>query len=69
VRNGFEVKHILKDKSIIDNSDLERRLLKKYEKIIPRTTLFDSKVLSLKDQLNLAYRFRNMEVAYDALNV
>jgi uncharacterized protein (DUF488 family) len=68
VRNGFDVKHILKDKSIIENSELEKRLLKKYEKIIPRPTLFDNKVLSLIDQLNLAYRFRNMEVAYDTLN-
>jgi len=68
VRNGFDVKHILKDKSIIDNSELEKRLLKKYEKIIPRPTLFDNKVLPLFEQLNLAYRFRNMEVAYDTLN-
>ena len=68
VRNGFYVKHILKDKSLIDNSELEKRLLKKYEKSIPKPTLFDSKVLSLIDQLNLAYRLRNMEVAYDTLN-
>jgi uncharacterized protein (DUF488 family) len=68
VRNGFDVKHILKDKSIIDNSELEKRLLKKYEKAIPKPTLFDSKVLSLIEQLNLAYRLRNMEVAYDTLN-
>lgn len=67
VRNGFDVNHILKDKSLIDNSELEKRLLRKYEKAIPKPTLFDSKVLSLIDQLNLAYRLRNMEVAYDTL--
>ncbi len=68
VRNGFEVKHILKDKSIIDNSELEKRLLKKYDKVIPKPTLFDDRVLSFTEQLNLAYKFRNKEVAYDTLN-
>ncbi|HEX2934463.1 MAG TPA: DUF488 family protein [Bacteroidales bacterium] len=68
VRNGFIVKHILKDKSVVDNSELESRLLKKYDKVIPKPTLFDSKVLSPSEQLNMAYRFRNMEVAYDTLN-
>ncbi|MCX6239098.1 MAG: DUF488 domain-containing protein [Bacteroidia bacterium] len=68
VRNGFVVRHILKDKSIIENSELEKRLLKKYDKKIPKPTLFDTKVLSEKEKLNLAYRFRNMEVAYDTLN-
>jgi uncharacterized protein (DUF488 family) len=68
VRNGFIVRHILKDKSLIDNSELELRLLKKYDKVIPKPTLFDNKVLSPIEQLNMAYRFRNMEVAYDTLN-
>ena len=68
VRNGFIVKHILKDKTIIENPDLEMRLLKKYDKNIPKPTLFDTKVLSATERLNLAYRFRNMEVAYDTLN-
>jgi len=68
VRNGFEVKHILKDKTIEDNSELEKRLLKKYDKDIPKPNLFDSRVLSLNEQLSIAYRCRNMEVAYDTLN-
>lgn len=68
VRNGFIVKHILKDKSLTDNAELEKRLLTKYDKLIPKPNLFDNKILSHVEQLNLAYRFRNMEVAYDTLN-
>ena len=58
VRNGFIVRHILKDKTIIENSELEIRLLKKYDKVIPKPTLFDTKVLSETEQLNMAYRFK-----------
>ncbi len=67
VRNGFNVDHILKDKTVISNNDLEKRLLKKYDKKIPKTSLFET--YSEIDQLNLAYRLRNMDVAYDTLNI
>jgi uncharacterized protein (DUF488 family) len=66
-RNGFDVNHILKDKTIIRNEDLEKRLLKKYDKIIPTTNLFE--VFSESDQLNLAYRLRNQDVAYNTLKI
>ncbi len=39
-RNGFIVHHILKDKSIITNEELEKILLKKYHRQIPKATLF-----------------------------
>lgn len=68
VRNGFIVRHILKDSTLIENSELEMRLLKKYDKKIPKPTLFDPVILTETEKLNLAYRFRNMEVAYDTLN-
>ena len=68
VRNGFIVRHILKDSTLIENSELEIRLLKKYDKKIPKPTLFDPVILTETEKLNLAYRFRNMEVAYDTLN-
>ena len=32
---------ILKDKTFITNDELEKRLLKKYDKQIPQTTLFE----------------------------
>lgn len=68
VRNGFVVMHILKDKTIIENSELEIRLLKKYDKKIPKPNLFDTHILSEIEKLNLAYRLRSKEVAYDTLN-
>lgn len=67
VRNGFTVDHILKDKTTISNKDLEKKLLKKYDKKIPKTNLFDS--FNGAEQLNLAYRLRNMDVAYDTLKI
>jgi len=66
VRNGFTVKHILKDKTVIDNEELEKKLLKKYDKQIPKTSLFET--VTIFDQLSLAYRLRNQEVAFDTLN-
>ena len=67
VRNGFEVEHILKDKSLIKNSELEKRLLKKYNKVIPKTDLFQ--FFTDEEQLEMAYRLRNQDVAYDTLNI
>jgi uncharacterized protein (DUF488 family) len=66
-RNGYSVHHILKDKSFITNEELEEKLLKKYVKQIPQTNLFE--VWSEKEQLQLAYRLRNKDVAYDTLNI
>jgi uncharacterized protein (DUF488 family) len=64
-RNGFEVKHILKDKTLISNADLEKKLLKKYIKQLPTSNLWES--ISKDLQLNLAYKLRNKDVAYDTL--
>ena len=66
-RNNFDVKHILKDKTYITNEKLEQRLFNKYSKQIPQNNLF-ARVTNL-DQLNIAYRLRNMDVAYNALNI
>ena len=41
VRNGFNVHHILKDKTSVTNEELEEKLLKKYVKQIPQTNLFE----------------------------
>jgi uncharacterized protein (DUF488 family) len=67
VRNGFIVHHILKDKTLVRNEELESMLIKKYDKQLPTTNLFE--VFSANDRLNLAYRLRNMDVAYDTLNI
>jgi uncharacterized protein (DUF488 family) len=61
--DGFEVKHILKDKTLKTNAQLEIQLLKKYDKKIPRSDLFDTTVTT-DDQLKVAYKLRNKEIAY-----
>jgi uncharacterized protein (DUF488 family) len=62
-KEGFDVRHILKDKSVKTNAEIESQLLKKYEKKIPQPDLFQPEV-SLEDQLEVAYRLRNKEIAF-----
>ncbi len=66
-RNGFEVSHILKDKTSVSNADLEKKLLKKYKKQLPTSNLWEN--ISPDFQLNLAYKLRNKDIAYDTLNI
>ena len=62
-KEGFIVKHILKDKTIKSNAQLENLLLKKYDKKLPKPDMFTPNV-SLEDQLDVAYQLRNKEIAY-----
>lgn len=62
-KDGFEVRHILKDKTTKTNAQLESQLLKKYEKKIPQPDMFQPNI-TLDDQLKAAYRLRNKEIAY-----
>lgn len=62
-KDGFDVKHILKDKTLKTNADLESDLLKKYEKKIPKPDMFQPDI-SRNDQLKFAYRLRNKEIAF-----
>lgn len=66
-RNNFKVMHILKDKTMVTNDELEEKLLVKYRKQLPKSNLFQ--VISDQEQLNLAYRLHNLEVAFDGLNI
>ena len=68
VRNGFSVKHILKDKTAEDNSVLEKRLLKTYDKRIPKPDLFNPVALSPIEQLDFAYQLRGHDVAYTSID-
>lgn len=61
--DGFEVKHILKDKSIKSNADLEKDLLKKFEKKLPQKSLFEPDI-TIEDQLKAAYKLKNKEIGY-----
>jgi uncharacterized protein (DUF488 family) len=65
-RNGFTVKHILKDKTAIDNSVLEKRLLRIYDNRIPKPDLFNPVELSPNEQLERAYQMRGRDVAYSS---
>jgi uncharacterized protein (DUF488 family) len=62
-KEGFEVKHILKDKTLKSNAELEKQLLKKYDKKLPKPDMFNPNI-SIDDQLKAAYRLRNKEIAF-----
>lgn len=64
-RHGFNVEHVLKDGSLINNNVLEERLIKKYHHSIPSQTLFSPAVNQL-DQIDFAYKMRGLEIAYQA---
>ncbi|MBS4028964.1 MAG: DUF488 domain-containing protein [Ignavibacteriales bacterium] len=62
-KEGLEVLHIIKDKTIKSNAQLENQLLKRYDKKLPKPTMFDPNV-TLNDQLTVAYRLKNQEIAF-----
>jgi uncharacterized protein (DUF488 family) len=62
-KDGFDVKHIMKDKTLKTNADLENQLLKKYDKRLPKPDMFNPNV-TLDDQLKEAYRLKNKEIGY-----
>ena len=62
-KDGFDVRHILKNKTLITNVELECQLLKKYEKKIPQPDMFQPNI-SKDEQLKVAYRLRNKEIAF-----
>ena len=63
VKNGFVVRHILNEATVIDNSELEKKLLEKYNKKLPKPNLFDSNI-TLEKQLVEAYRLANEKIAF-----
>ncbi len=62
-QKGFDIHHILKDKSLLSNELLEEELLQKYAKKLPRPSLFKPNIKK-KDQLKFAYQLRNKDIAY-----
>jgi uncharacterized protein (DUF488 family) len=60
--DGFNVRHILKDKTMETNAQLESRLLTKFDKQLPRPDMFTS--VTPDDRLKAAYRLRNKEIAF-----
>ena len=62
-KDGFGVQHIMKDKTVSSTSDLENLLLKKYSSKLPKPDMFQPSV-TVEDQLKVAYRLRNIEIAF-----
>lgn len=62
-KDGFDVKHIMKDKTLKSNADLENQLIKKYDKKLPKPDMFNPNV-TLDDQLKEAYRLKNKEIGF-----
>jgi hypothetical protein len=61
--DGFDVMHILKDKTLKTNLDLEKDFLKKSEKQIPQPDMFNSDI-SFEVQLKEALRLKNKEIGF-----
>jgi uncharacterized protein (DUF488 family) len=59
---GFDVRHILKDKTMETNAQLESQLLKKFDKQLPRPDMFTR--VTPDEQLKAAYRLQNKEIAF-----
>jgi hypothetical protein len=62
-KEGLDVRHILKDKLIKTNADLEEDLIKKYKRRLPQPDIFNPDI-SYQDQLEVAYRLRNKDIAF-----
>lgn len=61
LKNDFRVRHILKDKSILENEELEKLMLKKFRRKLPSPGLF---VNDEEKTLEIAYRLMNDKIGY-----
>jgi uncharacterized protein (DUF488 family) len=61
--DGFDVMHIFKDKTLKTNLDLEKELLKKFEKKIPQPDVFNPDI-TFDMQLKEALRLKNKEIGF-----
>lgn len=62
-RQGFNLLHILKDKTLLTQTELEAQLMDKYAKKLPVPDLFNPNVTE-EDRLKAAYRCCNREIGY-----
>lgn len=60
---GLNIQHILKDKTLISNTLLEKELLKKYKKKLPQPSLFEPNITP-EQQLKAAYQLHNQEIGW-----
>ena len=64
-KDSIDVNHIYPDK-VVSQKILEKALLKKYDKKLPKVDLFNPDVTE-DLQLQLAYELRNKDIAYNAI--
>jgi hypothetical protein len=53
----------MKDNTLLTHSNLEKTLIKKYEKKLPKPDLFNQNI-GLEDQLHKAYELHNKEIGW-----
>lgn len=63
LRKKFTLKHILKDKTIISQEELEEKLVDKYKKKIPAKNLFD-KEMTKEEKVAYAFQLSNLEIGF-----
>lgn len=63
-REGLEVLHILKDKTLKSHQNMEKVLLERFKKKLPQPNLFNPK-LGEKERLEAAYRLHNEEIGWN----
>jgi uncharacterized protein (DUF488 family) len=63
VRDGIDVVHIMKDGSVKTHQELEKELIKKYEKKLPQPDIFTTNITP-EEQLKVAYKLQNKDIAY-----
>ncbi|MBP6829039.1 MAG: DUF488 domain-containing protein [Saprospiraceae bacterium] len=62
-KQGFSVRHILKDASLADHAELESGLLEKYQKKLPTPSLFEPDI-GEEDRLRYAYHLHNRDIGW-----
>jgi len=63
VRHNFCVKHILKDGRLVENKYLEKELLEKFSKQLPRSSLFKQNI-PIEELIDFVYKQINKKLAY-----
>ena len=63
VRDDIDVLHIMKDGSVKTHHELEKELIKKYEKKLPQPDIFTTSITP-DEQLKVAYKLQNKNIAY-----
>ena len=63
LRKKFILKHILKDKSLISQEELEEKLVEKYKKKLPAKNLFD-KEMNHEEKIQYAFKLSNDAIGF-----